>query len=192
MNNMPDMLAYTIRGSFYPNSPPSIVVGQGKTKVQLNPSKPADDSYWIAVLDRNNPNAIAKDFIVPGQNNTAVPTGIDTYMCNPQYIFVIATQYLSLLHVPQGEFYDYLVKYGAGPALKRIEQLNSSLGCGSISRPNYILTGQGGPRGGNNLPPPTYELGSVHETMYITMSLMPMPNGKPPYSICDSFTFVTK
>jgi hypothetical protein len=62
-------------------------------------------------------------------------------MSNPQYIFALATQFLSLLHIPQGDFFDYLMKYGAGRQLQRIEQLNSTLGCGSIGRPTYVLTG---------------------------------------------------
>jgi len=192
MINMPNMLAYTIRGSFSPNTPPYIVVGQGQSKAGIRPANPVDDSYWFVFLDRNNPKTVAKEFVIPGQQNTTVPAGLDAYMSNPQYIFALATQFLSLLHIPQGDFFDYLVKYGAGRELKRIEQLASTLGCGSISRPNYILTGQGGPRGGKNYPPPTYELGSVTATMYFTMSLMPMPNGQPPYSICDGLTYVTK
>lgn len=187
MNNMPNMLAYTIRGSFLPNTPPYLVVGQGPSKVGITPTSPAEDSYWFVFLDRNNPKAKAKDFVVPGQNNTAVPAGVDGYMANPQYIFAMATQFLNLLHVPQGALFDYLVKYGAGRVLRRIEQLNSAFGCGSLSRPNYILTGECGPRG--NLSPPSYEVGSITEVAYLTMSLMPMPNGQPPYSICDSLTF---
>lgn len=191
MNNMPPMLAYTIRGGFHSKLAPEVVVGQGPSKVGFTPANPADDTYWFLFLDRNNPKTKVKDFLIPGQNNTAVPAGVDAYMSNPQYIFAITTQFLSLLHIPQGQLFDYFVKYGAGRALRRIEQLHTSLGCGSISRPNYILTGECGPRGGSNPPPPAYELGSVTETVYLTMSLMPMPNGQPPYAICDSLTFTT-
>jgi hypothetical protein len=187
MTNMPNMLAYTIRGGFSPGVAPHIVVGQGPSKVGFTPTNPADDSYWFVFLDRNNPKSKPKDFVIPGQNNTTVPAGVDAYMSNPQYIFAVATQFLSVLHIPQGAFFDYLMKFGAGRALQRIEQLASSFGCGSLSRPNYILTGQGGPRG--EYPPPSYELGSVHEVLYLTMSLMPLSNGQPPYSICDSLTF---
>lgn len=190
--NMPNMLAYTIRGSFYQNSPPLIVIGQGTNRTSFTPSAPVDDSYWFIFFDQNNPRTKVKEFIIPGNQNTAVPAGLDTYMSNPQYIFAMATQYISLLHIPQGDFFDYLMKYGAGRELQRIEQLNSTLGCGSLSRPNYILTGQGGPRGGKNIPPPSYELGSIATTMYLTMSLMPMPNGQPPYSICDGLTYSTR
>jgi hypothetical protein len=192
MNNMPNMLAYTIRCSDYSNIPPGLTVGQGSSRVGITPTNPVDDSYWFVFLDRNNPQTKVKDFVIPGQNNTAVPAGVDAYMSNPQYIFALATQFLSLLHIPQGDFFDYLMKYGAGRQLQRIEQLNSTLGCGSIGRPTYVLTGQCGPRGGNNVSPPSYELGSITAVQYLTMSLMPMPDGRPPYGICDSLTYITR
>jgi len=188
--SMPNMLAYTIK-SFGSNSgsPPQIIVGQGPTKVSIGPSSPADDTFWFAFLDHNNPKNKAQDFVVPGSNNTTVPSGVDQYMTNPNYIFVFSTQFLSLLHLPQGPFYDYLIKFGAGRELKRIEQLSSAYGCGSIGRPTYILTGQTGSRDDNIPDPPSYEIGTVSGAIqYLTMSLMPMPDGNPPYGICDQLT----
>jgi len=41
------------------------------------------------------------------------------------------------LHVPQGPFYDFLAKYGAGRELQKLEQLNAVLSCGSYGRMNY-------------------------------------------------------
>jgi hypothetical protein len=137
---------------------------------------------------------MSEEFIVPGQNNSSVPAGLDTYMSNPQYIFAVATQTLSTLHVPQGAFYDYLVKYGADRQLQRLEQINSVLGCGSYGHMSYILTGHCGPRDPAHPAPPSYELGSFTtpgEAGVLLMSLMPLPDGKPPYSICDSNTFIT-
>jgi len=189
---MPPMLAYTILGSLAPGATPSIAIGQGPGggHVRLWPNKPADDSYWIVILDRNDPRKKVQEFIVPGQNNTAVPPGLDTYMNNPGYLFAIVTQYLSTLHVPQGAFYDYLVKFGSGRELQRLEQINTSVGCGSISRLSYLLTGQCGPRDPKYPPPPSYELGSSLHAVLLLMSLMPMRDGKPPYAICDSNTFI--
>lgn len=95
--------------------------------------------------------------------------------------------------MPQGDFYDYLAKYGAGGQLQRLEQLNTSLGCGYITRMSYILTGQCGPRGDGIPSPPSYELGSIEQGgMFMTMSLMSLPDGQPPYSICDCYTFATR
>jgi hypothetical protein len=110
-------------------------------------------------------------------------------MSNPAYLFAVVTQYLSTLHVPQGDFYDYLVAHGAGRELQRLEQINTSLGCGTISRLSYMLTGQGGPPNSGS---PAYEIGSSGQPVKLLMSLMPQPNGQPPYSICNSYTFVTR
>ena len=191
--NMPNMLAYTIESGSYSGGAPFLIVGQGSTATGIKPQNPQDDSYWIVILDSMNPKNKVKEWIVPGSNNSSVPADLDNYMSNPQYIFAVVTQYLSTLHVPQGDFYDYLVKYGASRALQRLEQINTVLGCGAYSRMNYLLTGTCGPRGGGNPSPPSYELGSTgSNTLLLLMSLMPMPNGQPPYAICDSYTFITR
>ena len=189
MQNMPPMLAYTLRGSTASGVAPLLIVGIGSQATRFTPANPQDDSYWFVFLDRNNPKNKVADFLVPGQNNTAIPPNVDQYMSNPNCIFALATQNLSMLHVPQGDFFNYLVKYGAGRELQRIEQLNSTLGCGSIGRPLYLLTGEGGPRGSTNPPLASYEKGSLANTEYILMSLMPLPNGQPPYSLCESYTW---
>jgi hypothetical protein len=193
MQNMQNMLAYTIQSNVFSgsNNPPYLVVGQGANKTWMRPDKPQDDSYWIVIINAKNPREKVKEWIVPGSSNTTVPSGLDTYMNDPDYIFAVATQYLSTLHVPQGAFYDYLVKYGAGRELQKLEQINSVLGCGSYSRMMYILTGQCGPRGKGIISPISYEMGSAASQvpLLLLMSLMPMPNGGPPYSICDSYTF---
>ena len=189
--NMPNMLAYTIQSTLYAGGSPSLIVGYGSNGTGMRPDKPQDDSYWIVMLDAKNPRVKVKEWVVPGNQNSTVPSGLDTYMNDPDYIFVVATQYLSTLHVPQGAFYDFLVKYGAGRALGRLEQISTVLSCGSYSHMAYILTGQGGPRTANQPPPISYELSSTSQSSpaLMLMSLMPMANGGPPYSICDSYTF---
>lgn len=190
--SMPNMMAYTILGSLYPGAYPLVYVGQSGSQTNFAPSTPADDTYWILILDRNNPKTKVKEFIIPGSQNSTVPAGLDAYMSNPQYLFAIVTQYLNTLHVPQGDWYDYLVKYGAGHELQRLEQINSVLSCGYFGHVSYLLTGQCGPRGAGNYPPPSYEAGSFQNMVTLLMSLMPGPNGQPPYSICDSNTFRTR
>jgi hypothetical protein len=187
--SMPPMLAYTIQGSIYAGGFPKITIGQGPTKKALIPANPVDDSYWIAILDANNPGNKVQEFVVPGSQNSTVPAGLDAYMSKPGFLFALGTQYLSTLHVPQGDFYDYLASHGAGRELQRLEQINTSLGCGSISRVSYLLTGQCGPA---NTGSPAYEAGSGSAGPLLLMSLMPLPNGQPPYSICDSYTFTTR
>lgn len=182
--NMPPMLAYTIYGNLNSSSAPYIVVGQGPSKKYLKPDTPLDDSYWFCILDANDPTNKVKEFVVPGSSNSTVPNGLDAFLSNPGFIFALVTQNLSTLHVPQGDLYTYLVQHGAGRELQRLEQINTSLGCGSISRMSYLLTGQGGSSFG-------YELGSTRHPVLLLMSFMPKPDGKPPYSICDTNTFNT-
>lgn len=182
--DMPPMLAYTITGSLGSNVVPYLVIGQGAGKTYLKPDAPVDDSYWFCILDANKPTNKVKEFIVAGRDNAAVPSGLDAYLSNPAYIFALVTQYLSTLHVPQGAFYTYLVQHGAGRELQRLEQINTSLGCGSISRMSYLLTAQGGSSFG-------YEQGSTLHSVMLLMSFMPRPDGQPPYSICDCNTFNT-
>ncbi|MEK6281969.1 MAG: hypothetical protein AABN95_16565 [Acidobacteriota bacterium] len=192
--NMPNMLAFTIRGGGQgSNITPQVLVGSTSNTVQFTPQNPSDDTYWIAILDANKPTTLVKDFLIPGSSNSTVPAGLDAYMSNPNYIYAVTTQFLSTIHVPQGDWYDYLVKYGASRELQSLEQVNSSIGCGSLGQVGYVLIGQGGPRGGSNIPPPTYETSTIFEyATILMMSLMPMPNGSPPYSLCDSYTFVTR
>lgn len=187
MTGMPPMLVYTIRGGLNRGEPPFVRVGQGATAKVFAPQPATDDSYYIVILDANNPTNKVKDFAFPGASNAAVPAGLDTYMNNPGYIFALVTQSLSSFHVPQGDFYDLLANHGAGRELRQLEQINTTLGCGSAILVSYALTVQCGPP-----PNVAYEHGSVASRVWILMSLMPMPNGQPPYAICDSNTFFTR
>jgi hypothetical protein len=184
MNGMPQMLPYTIQGSMNATTPPKITIGMGPNKQGLTPKSPQDDSYWIVILDATNPANRVQEFVVPASNNSAVPNGLDQYMTSPAYLFAVVTQHLSTNHVPQGSFYDYLAKYGAGRELQRLEQISTSLGCGVISYMSYALTGHCGQQNGG-----AYEVASTSGGVLLLKSLMPMPNGQPPYTICDSYTF---
>ncbi len=187
--SMPPMLGFTIKGSLASGYIPTITISQGRTNRTIYPANSADSSYWIAILDANNPVNKVKEFIFPGTNNTAVPAGLDTYMSNPAYLFAVATQSLTSLNVPQGDFYDYLAAHGAGRELQRLEQLNLHNQCGTITPLSYTLIGQGGPP---NAGSPAYEQGSTFNPALMVLSLMPLPNGQPPYSFCNSYTFVTR
>ena len=192
MPDMPNMLAYTVRSSLYSGSQPSLAVGQGGNATWMVPQSPRDDSYWIVILNAKNPREKVKEWVVPGTSNSTIPSGLDTYMNDPNNLFAITTQFLSTLHVPQGNLYNYFVKYGAGRELQRLEQINAVLSCGVISRVSYILTGQCGPRGSGIIPPTSYEVASYMTwPALLLMSLMPMPNGGPPWSICDCNTFMS-
>ena len=189
MAQMPNMLAYTIKGGLNTGDYPLVFVGQGSGKKVFAPSSPADDTYWFYFLDTSNPSNKVFDVLVPGSANSTVPASIVNYMNNPALLFGVVTQHLNTLHVPQGALYTYLASYGAGRQLQMLEQYNTSMGCGYFGRMSYALIGQCGQRGGPNPPPASYDAGSIRHGVIIGMSLMPLPNGQPPYSICDCNTF---
>src|SRR5919206_464340 len=77
--------------------------------------------------------------------------------------------------------------HGGRRELQKLEQISAYTAppYGLVSRVAYILTGQCGTGG------IAYERGSFTDPAVLEMSLMPLPSG-PPYSICDSYTFVTR
>lgn len=187
MGDMPPMLAYTIRSPINTGAIPYIRIGQGNTSQVVKPNQPTDNSYWIVILDANKPTTKVQEWVIPGQNNTTVPSNLDQYMHNPGYLFAVVTQTLGNWSVPQGAFYDYLAEHGAGRDLQKLEQISShtQTGYGLYNIVSYILTGQGGPPGTL-----AYERAGLSDSALLLMSLMPMANGQPPYSICDSYTFI--
>ena len=183
---MPPMLAYTLRAPIQQNTGVAqLTVGQGSTAQVLKPSQPQDWSYWVVILDSSKPTAKLQEWVT--QSNNAIPTGLDQYMSNPKYLFAVVTQTLGSNGVPQGAWYDYLVAHGAGRELQKLEQISAYTlpPYGLVNRIAYVLTGQCGTGG------IAYERGSITEPVILELSLMPLPSG-PPYSICDSYTFVTR
>ena len=186
MAGMPPMLAYTLRAPIQPQTGwAALRVGQGSSVQLLAPKQPQEGSYWIVILDASKPTAKLWDTVVT--NNSAIPAGLEQYMSNPAYLFAVVTQSLGSGQVPQGAFYDYLTAHGAGRELQKLEQISAYTAppYGMVSRVAYVLTGQCGSGG------IAYERGSFTEPAVLEVSLMPLPSG-PPYSICDSYTFVTR
>ena len=186
MTGMPPMLAYTIRSPIQSKAgTPFIRVGQGPSAQVVVPSKPQDNSYWIVILDANKP--ATKVWETTTQDNLHVPSGLD--LSNTGQLFAVVTQVLNNPWVPQGDFYDYLAAHGAGRELQKLEQISShtQTGYGLFSQVSYILTGHCGPTITD-----AYERSSFTDAALLLMSLMPLPSGQPPYTICDSYTFVTR
>jgi hypothetical protein len=185
----PNMLGYSITSSNAQVEAPFIVVGVRGNATRIAPANPQFGSYWIVILSAQNPTQKVKEWVVPAQNHSTVPPGLDAYMSNPDYIFAVVTYAVGSSQVPQGDFYDYLVKYGAGRELQRLEQVNVLTFSGTYSSVSYILTGQCGPR--TPAPPPSYETGSVYYNTpaILLMSLASLPNGQPPYGLIDTYTF---
>jgi len=190
-------LAYTVRSSNNDNVSPAIVIDVGRNETVIKPASPMPGSYWIAFLDANNPRIKVKEWVIPGKDHSVVPAGIDTYMNNTNYIYAIATQSLWVFQIPQGPFYDFLAKYGAGRELQRLEQINAQgtvLTCGGYDKVSYCLTSLCGPRGGPNPAPPSYEVSGTYESnlpAILLMSLMASPSGGGPYSMMDTYTWTS-
>jgi hypothetical protein len=190
--DMKNMLALSINSYTSQGGAPNVSIGQGPKKVYIQAGgNLPDSSYWILILDANNPQSKVKEFVVPGGSNSKVPDGLDAYMSNTKYLFVLTTKSLITYHVPQGDFFDYLVKYGAGRELQRLEQINSVYGCGAFGHVSYILTGQCGPRG-SGINPPSYEVSGINGSSLLLMSVMAQPNGQPPYVLCNNYTYITR
>ena len=179
---MPPMLAYTIHSSMSNNDNIRIIVGQHPNTTYIVPNIPNDSMYFY-FLDNMNPRNKVFELSIPGNQNTAVPTGLDQYMKNPNLIFGMVTRSLALTHVPQGALFQYLMSYGAGRGLTAVEQLNAQGACGFYGWFSYAITGPGGPR--TPIPPPVYEVSSLHHAALLELALMPLPNGNPPYSVYD-------
>jgi hypothetical protein len=183
--SMPPMLAYTLRAPIQGNTGTAFIrIGQGSSGQTLTPNAPKDQTWWFVILDANKPTSIVQQWVTP--SNNAIPDGLDKYMSNPAYLFAVVSQALSNGQVPQGPLYDYLSKHGAGRELQKLEQVSSYTypPYGLYARVSYALTGQGG-QGGIS-----YERSSFSEPALLELSLMPQMNGQPPYSICDSYTFI--
>ena len=67
-----------------------------------------------------------QEWVVPVRTTPRSRADLDQYMSNPAYLFAVVTQVLSTLHVPQGDFYNYLAAHGAGRELQRLEQISTS------------------------------------------------------------------
>jgi hypothetical protein len=185
----PNMLGYSITSSTRQAQVPFIIVGVRGNSTYIAPAN-AQAGYWIVILSAANPKQKVKEWLVPANDHSKVPPDLDAYMSNPAYIFAVVTYQVGSNQVPQGAFYDYLVKYGASRELQRLEQINLLTFCGSFSSVSYILTGQCGPR--TPVPLPSYEAGSAYYTTeaILLLSLESLPNGQPPYGIIDTYTWM--
>lgn len=173
------MVAYSIFSSYLSGSVvPQVLLGPNPDAT-FTPNNAQDDSYWFLAIDAQNPIKSVYNFVLSGASNTTVPAGLEQYISNPAYIVTLATQALRATSVPQGPLFAFLKKYGAGRELDRLEQMNTTRGCGQNEYVSYVLTTQGGTFG--------YEQASdVHPVRY----MMSLTDG-PPYSLCDAYTYKT-
>ena len=87
----PVMLGYSITSSNQQGEHPFIVVGVRGNSTYIGPANPQFHSYWIVILSAKNPKQKVKEFVVPAQDHSTVPSGLDAFMNNPDYIFAVIT-----------------------------------------------------------------------------------------------------
>jgi hypothetical protein len=188
-------LAYTITSNFSTSGFPVVRIGSGfgtNNETYLSPANRQTNSYWIVILSAQNPRQKVIEWVLPG-DSAVPPAGIETYMDNPAYIFVVATNALKTTSVPLDAFYNFLAKYGAGTELQKLEQIHSVFGYTSWGgQVGYILTGPCGPR--TPVPPASYETSSIlgPNPTLLLLSLASMLNGQPPYGIAETYTWIPR
>ncbi|HEV7780325.1 MAG TPA: hypothetical protein VGO58_03615 [Chitinophagaceae bacterium] len=92
--------------------------------------------YWALVIDRANLNII-QNFTF--SDNQTSPAQLQPYLNNSQYILILTTQGIASTNLPAGAFYKMLIGIGAGPGLRRLEQIFAALNCGTWGRMGYTL-----------------------------------------------------
>ena len=110
-----------------------ILVAYGQQSVQPPSLQP--NQYWFVVFDRSSLNVV---YNVASGDGTSVPNGLAQYNTD-QYILVLTTYVLSIVNLPQGDLYDFLIDNGAGRQLNRLIQINNQIGCGQIGSLAYAL-----------------------------------------------------
>ena len=123
--------------------------------------------YWILVVDRTN-LAVVQNFTF--SDNADVPTVLNQYVNNPQYMMMMTTLQLLSSNLPTGNFYNFLVSIGAGIELRKLEQLYGSLNCGNWACLGYTLVTVFDTTGG-------IEFSSYQDNMVNIMSLLPVQVG---------------
>lgn len=88
----------------------------------------ATNTYWIVVLNRQT---LKVELNMTTKDNASVPTQLQAYLGNTNYILLLSTQNLGSAYLPQGALYNLLVSEGAGVQLKRLEQIYETLNCGT-------------------------------------------------------------
>lgn len=131
-------LPLTITAPNDPTFPAQMVIGSDSLYLKEKPGPYG--GYWFVVIDRKSLKVVYNQF---SASSDKAPE-IGEYDSS-DYILLLSTAGLGTGEVPQGALYDFLYDNGGGRELKRIVQLNNTLGCGTWGWVSYILVGVLGP-----------------------------------------------
>lgn len=122
----------TIQCSCVPYPPGKIVFGTNNLSISAS----AGDCYWVVVVDRTD-LTIVQNFTF--SDSSDVPPALVPYQDNSQYMMILTSNQLISYNLPTGDFYNFLVSVGAGPALQNLEQIYTALGSGYWTTMAYTL-----------------------------------------------------
>lgn len=108
----------------------------GNNFIDPNPNPAPNNSYWFVVIDLTNLNVVAN---VTSTSNSDLPSQLNPYVGNPQYLLILTTVGLTFDNLPVGALYSFLQSAGSGPKLEEAEQMFAQLGTGYFSGVGYIL-----------------------------------------------------
>jgi hypothetical protein len=148
------------------NNDGTIVIGSNTLNLSYSTYS---NVYWAVVLDRSD-LSVKANFTF--SDNSNVPSQLQPFLGNTQYVLILTTQSLSTTNLPQGALYSFLTSEGAGTELKRIEQIYEALNCGTWGWVNYCFVGVLG-----NANTISFEYSSYENTLLSTLYFFPVGFG---------------
>lgn len=116
---------------------PTVAIGTNA----LQPLATMAGNYWFVVVDRTTLQVVANAY---SADPSAVPSSVESYAGNSQFLLILLTWGVTVNNVPQGALYEFLESAGASSELARLEQINLQLSCGVFGAMSYVLVGQMG------------------------------------------------
>lgn len=156
----------TIQTTQNTNTDGVIVVGTNRLSLAYGTYS---NVYWAVVLDRSD-LSVKANFTF--SDNSSVPSQLQPFLGNTQYVLILSTQGLTTTNLPQGALYSFLTGEGASTELNRIEQIYEALNCGTWGWVNYCFVGVLG--SANTI---SYEFSTYEETLLSTLYFFPVSFG---------------
>jgi len=172
-------IALTIKSATYKYKSAIVIGTPGDPNFQAIPNPFKSDTqygYWMVILDRSTLKVLENFYF---SDNDQVPHQLKPYLNNPDYLYILNTEASYANQLPVGPLYQWLLKEGAGPGLKRLEQTHAALNSGAFAQFSYILVDAMGPASHNSIEQAT----TGFDASYLALELQPFSiNGKIIYS----------